>query len=1018
LQTRTLVIAWLLAFPAAARAQPAIAGAVTDATGAAMAGVAVEARSPALLEKARQMLTDNRGRYRIEGLRPGTYAVTFTHQGFRPFHRVDVELAGSFTAVVDAVLVVGPLSETVTVTGGVPAVDVQTTKQEIVLSGDVIRAIPVARAYNALLVLVPGVVTNANDVVTGPATVAFPVHGGRSTEGRLMVDGLTIGSPASGNSATIYSVDTGSAAEITFTKAGGLGEAETGGLVMNIVPRSGGNALHGSVFASGTGPRLQSRNLTPELRAQGVQRSTPLTGVYDVSGTAGGPILKDRVWFFASALAGGSTRETPNVYYNLNAGDPAKWLYAPDLARREYSDRTFDSVSGRVTWQVSPRHRIGGFWDTQSICRSCTGATPGLMEPARVSPEATGVLGRPLEVWQATWSSPANGRLLFDAGFGGTYFGVANFEREPNPTRNLIRVVEQCGSGCAANGTIPGLAYRSQDFSVAYAGSYLWRGSLSYVTGAHSLKAGYQHTLMTDDRTWYTNDQNLTYRLNNGVPNQLTQSISPWVNDARAAWQGVFVQEQFTAGRITLQGALRFDRAWSWFPEQREGPSRFLPVPLVIPATRGVDSYKDLTPRLGLAYDVFGNGRTALKMMVGKYLEAAGVTGNYANTNPTLRMPQTTAVFGTAGVTRAWTDANQNFVPDCDLLNPAAQDLRGAGGDLCGVMSNTNFGRPQLANQFDPAVLSGWGVRPADWNVGVSVEQQVARAASVAVAFTRRSFSGFSVADNSLLDPSDLTPFSVTAPSDRRLPGGGGYVVSGLYDVVPEKSGEVSNVVADSERYGQWRQRFTGVDVTLNVRDRRGFTLAGGASAGQTIADNCAVRVQVPELATTTTGTSAFGAGLNTSAVTPLSPYCHAAYGVLAQFRALSSYLVPRAGIQLAATIQSKPGAMLAANYVATNAEVAPSLGRNLSGNAANVSVNLLAPGTRTGDRVNQLDWRVAKTFTYRGARMMVAGDLFNALNSSAVLTYNMAFVPGGPWLQPLAILTPRFLKITAEITF
>ena len=172
-----------------------------------------------------------------------------------------------------------------------------------------------------------------------------------------------------------------------------------------------------------------------------------------------------------------------------------------------------------------------------------------------MSPEAVGVLGRPLHVTQVTWSSPATNRLLLEAGYGGTFFGVGNFEREPNPTRDLIRVAEQCASGCAANGNIPGLVYRSQDFSVAYTGSYLWKGSVSYITGTHSLKVGYQHTLMTDDRTFMTNNQNLTYRFNNGVPNQLTQSISPWVNNARVAWDALFVQEQWTRQRLTLQGA-------------------------------------------------------------------------------------------------------------------------------------------------------------------------------------------------------------------------------------------------------------------------------------------------------------------------------------------------------------------------------------------------------------------------------------------------------------------------------
>jgi hypothetical protein len=308
--------------------------------------------------------------------------------------------------------------------------------------------------------------------------------------------------------------------------------------------------------------------------------------------------------------------------------------------------------------------------------------------------------------------------------------------------------------------------------------------------------------------------------------------------------------------------------------------------------------------------------------------------------------------FGTAGVTRSWTDANQNFVPDCDLRNPAAQDLRESGGDLCGVLSNTDFGKNVLTNNFEPKILNGWGVRPSDWNLGVSIEHQILSRASVSVEHTRRWFRGFFVADNLALQPSDLTPFSLVAPSDSRLPGGGGYVVSGLYDVIPERSGEVNNLIADSRGYGRWRQYFNGVDVTANVRIGKRFTFVGGTSTGQTVADSCDVRAHLPEFSTTTTGTNAFGAGLAASAVTPVSPYCDVAFGILTQFRGLSSYIVPKVDIQLSATFQSKPGAMLA------------------------------------------------------------------AMNSSAALTYNNTFVPGGTWLQPLTILTPRFLKITAEVEF
>ena len=448
---KTLYILVLTAStPSFAFAQGAIAGSVKAGSGVPLPAVIVQAASPTLIERARLAVTDSRGQYRIENLRPGTYAVSFTLHGWQPYRRDGIELSGSSIVVVNAELTIGTVAEAITVTGELPVVDAHSLNRELVLSSDVVRSIPTVRSYNALLVLVPGITTTSNDIVTGTATTSFPVHGGRTNEGRLTLDGLNIGSPPSGNSATSYVVDTGTSEEVTFRTATALGETETAGLVMNIIPRSGGNTIRGSVFASATGARLQSDNLTPALRAQGVTAATPLTGVYDVTATLGGPIAKDRLWYFVNAHAGASTRASANVFYNLNAAQSLQWLYAPDLNRPEYSDRTFENASGRVTWQVTPRHKISGFWDTQQLCRACTGATPGLAEPQRVSPEAVGVLGRPLRVAQAAWSSPLTDRLLVDAGFGATFFGVGNFERDPNPTRGLVRVAEQCASGCAA----------------------------------------------------------------------------------------------------------------------------------------------------------------------------------------------------------------------------------------------------------------------------------------------------------------------------------------------------------------------------------------------------------------------------------------------------------------------------------------------------------------------------------------------------------------------------------------
>jgi hypothetical protein len=999
--------------PATVFGQAVIAGTVKDSSGAVLPGVSVEAASPALIEKVRTVLSDGTGQYRVEDLRPGTYTVTFTLQGFNTYKREGIELTGSFTATVNAELRVGALAETITVTGETPVVDVQSARREVTLSNEAIKSIPTVRSYNAIVVVVPGVVTNLNDTVTGTTTTQFPIHGGRNNEGRMMIDGLNLGTSVGGNQPASYVADIGNAQEITFTTSGSLGESETGGLSMNIVPKTGGNTVQGSAYLSGSGEKLQADNFTQALKDAGLTAPTPFTKVYDLNGAFGGPIVKDRVWYFVNARTQGSTNRVASIYYNQNAGDPTKWTYVPDLNQPGYTDRTWENVSGRATWQATVRNKIGVFFDEQWICRRCTGMFQGITDPVRVTPEAIGVGSQtPLLVRQITWSSPRTNRLMLDAGYGGLYTEGGNPERNPNPTRSLVRVVEQCANGCAANGNIPGLAYRSQDFGNNIAGSYPWRASLSYVTGAHSVKIGYQGNYLSSDREWGTNDQNLTYRFNNGVPNQLTESISPWKNRSRVGTHALFAQEQWTFRRLTLQGALRFDRATSWFLEQQAGPSRFLPIATTFPETNGVDSYKDVTPRMGLAYDLFGNGKTAVKFNLGKYLEGAAIQLNYINPNPILRLPRSTNNFTTAGVTRTWTDANGNFQPDCDLLNPLANDQRNNGGDFCGQISNLSFGQRVLTDNYDPALLNGWRVRPSDWNLGLSVQQQLLPRMSLEVAYHRRWFNGFTLSDNALASSADYTPYSITAPSDSRLPGGGGYVISGLYDATPAVAGQVSNFVTDSQRYGRWYQYFNGVDVTLNVRTRSGVTFQGGTSTGQNVSDNCEVRANLPEL------NVAVGPGLVGSTVSPTSPYCHVAYGMLTQLRGLGAYTVPRIDVQVSAVFQSKPGALLAANYAVPASVVSESLGRLPSGNVTNVTINLIPPGTMYGDRLNQLDFRLAKILRFGRTRTTVGVDLYNVLNSSAILTYNTGFVPGGPWLQPTGVLTARMGRISAQLDF
>ena len=363
-----------------------------------------------------------------------------------------------------------------------------------------------------------------------------------------------------------------------------------------------------------------------------------------------------------------------------------------------------------------------------------------------------------------------------------------------------------------------------------------------------------------------------------------------------------------------------------------------------------------------MAYDVFGNGKTALKMNLGRYLEGVGVQLNYANTNPTLRIPTNTGPFGVPGVTRTWTDANGNLQPDCDLLNPQANDRRTTGGDFCGQISNLRFGQPVLTGNYDPDLLNGWGVRAADWSFGVSVQQQLLARMSLEVGYYRRSFDGFTLNDNLRVQPSDYGTYSIVAPQDPRLPDGGGYTISNLYDVSPALSGQVDQLATLAKKYGEQYQYFNGLDVTLSLRTRNGMTFQGGTSTGQNVADACDVRAHLPELNT------GIGGGLVGSTVSTTSPYCHVAYGMLTQVRGLGSYTVPKIDAQVSAIFQSKPGALLSANYAVPAATVAQSLGRLPSGNVTNVTVNLLEPGSRYGDRINQLDFRFAKLFRFGGS--------------------------------------------------
>jgi hypothetical protein len=391
----------------------------------------------------------------------------------------------------------------------------------------------------------------------------------------------------------------------------------------------------------------------------------------------------------------------------------------------------------------------------------------------------------------------------------------------------------------------------------------------------------------------------------------------------------------------------------------------------------------------------------------GKYLEPTSNNNNYILSNPITRIATTAS--------RGWTDSNHNWVPDCDLRNQGAQNLTANGGDICQLSNAQTFGTAQQTTAaIDPKILSGWGVRSNDWQIGASVQQQVLTRVAVEVGYFRRWLNNFTITDNLLTSAADYTAYSITAPSDPRLPGGGSYAINGLNNVVQSKFGQTSNNITLADDIGDQYQRYNGMLLNVSARLGAGVQLQGGINTGKTVQDNCAVRAQVPEL-TTTAGVS--------PAVNPGNPYCHNDPGFITKATAFGSYTVPRVNVLVAGTFRSDQGGVLSANWNAPVAFVSTALGRPAAVVGSTVPISLVPPGQVWGDRVNALDLRFAKILHFGRARYNVGVDVINVTNSNAILTYNQNFNPAvttgsQAWLAPQSVLTPRFLKIGAQIDF
>jgi Carboxypeptidase regulatory-like domain len=961
---RVLFVAFtLLLLPTAVRAQGSIAGSAKDTSGALLPGVTVEATSPALIEKARAVVTDSAGQYKIVDLPPGVYDVTFSLSGFKTWKREGVVLQGSFTAPVNGSLEIGSLSETITVTAASPTVDVNNNTTQFVADREILDAIPTPiRNTPARALLLPG--TSVTPFVLGQYNMS--VHGSSTSDMVLAIDGLRVNNLCGSGQYSGFYMNDAAVQELTYTTGAESAEMQNGGLRINSTPKDGGNKFIGTFFAYGVGGGMQADNRSDAVKAF-VAEPPGIAYTWQVNPSFGGPLKRDKLWFYFT------------YKYEDNKTYVASSTFADGSQAYRQSMGNYSGV-GRVTWQASKRDKVRLYIEKQFNGEFYNGFNT---LPTTTPEASTDAWGRGW-VPQVKWTQTTSNKLLLEAGL--SYY-TQPYEQSYTTgvgPRDLARLEQTTNRlSVAAGNTIPPYTSWTKSYSSA--------ASASYITGSHAIKTGMTMGWGTNSRTFHSNGEVNTLVFNAGLlgvpanpatnpvpctslpcPIGIAVSNGPTTSEQKVKSDlGFYAQDTWTMNRLTLNLGGRFDHFNAQVPAESSAAGPWIQA-RTFAAIENVPNWNDWSVRTGVAYDLFGTGKTAVKVNASKYI-ASAAAGYAQNFNGMTYSTQT----------RAWLDFDGNR-----SIFDSAGNIQFA--EVIGGTSN--FG--QITSRPDPDLARGY-----NWEYNASVQHELMPKVSITAGYFRRQFYNLDVIDNTNLTADEWNSFGIVTPTDPRLPLSGQPIA--MYSLNANKVGTATDNLRTFSSVNH--TTYNGFEVSANARFTK-LLLFGGVTTDRRATTDC----DGSTAAATTARDNPNG-----------RRFCDSIPPFRTTFKMSAAYQLPYE-FQLSGSFLATPGPSVAANYTVTAAIANRAIIGSTAG-ATTIAVNLAEPNTVFLDYKNQLDMRIARTFRFDRYKIQGFADIFNVLNAGTVLRVNETYgaTPAtNPWKTPLTIMDGRYIRFGVQMNF